>query len=966
MSVAPDPSITARSTGEVALANTAAAAPPRSLGLPRSIGGFQIRRELGRGGMGVVYEAFDDRLARRVAIKTIDLHRVGDRGRDRARREARALACLSHPNVVQVFEVGDGWLQGPDMAPILFLVMEHVEGLTLRQWHQARSRTWREVLEVYRQVAAGLIAAHDKGLVHRDFKPDNAIIGTDGRVRVLDFGLACAQRDPTSRCVGSSAFEGSHSITEDGVVMGTPAYMAPEQFLGKPLDARTDQFALCVSLFEALYGQRPFEGPTRLALLDAITDGRVSAPPRDRGVPRWVLAALWRGLKVDPADRFPDLRALLAALEPPRATRRWVALGLMAAVVGTGAWTMAPSDQGCLEAAAQKWQEVWSPAQRDAVRDALARVSVPYAQHSSARAIEILDDYGAGWVEEHAAACTAATASGPSPSLAPSLAPSLSPSEPRMACLDAGRRRFGALVDALGQADVTVAEHAVQAASELPPMARCADEPRGSDPPSDPQKARNADAVRTDLDRIITRYHTGQHAAAHELAVQVDRRAESLDDRLLHAEVGFWLGHTQDAMGEHEAAAQTLRRAFFEARAAQGDPLAARIATRLVFAEGYRLDHHEAADTWARHARAGLEQIGGDPLLEPRLHMATAHVETARGRYETARAGYEHAREGFVAQHGSHDPVVATALSNLAIAEQMLGSYEAALTHSLQALEIQQALLGPAHPEIARVRSNLGAIHMSSGQLDDALAQFEASLAIAEGQFEPHHRSVLTARSNIAAVYWQKGDFSRALEQQRQIVELLLRGRGDDDPEVASALSNMAGSLLQLGRRADARSTLLRALAIYEHQLPADHPQVGRTLHNLAIIETELDEDAALRHGQRALEIRQQRLPPLHYDLSASHSVLASILESRGELRAAHEAAVKAMQIRELGTIPSVGFLASAHMKVARLSWEIGDDRAAAVALARQAHEEFTAAGERWESEREEAAAWVEQHAPPS
>ena len=904
--------------------------------------------------MGVVYEAFDDRLARRVAIKTIDLHRVGTRGRDRARREARALACLSHPNVVQVFEVGDGWLQGIDIAPTLFLVMEYVEGLTLRRWHEAKSRSWREVLEVYRQVAAGLVAAHDKGLVHRDFKPDNAIIGSDGRVRVLDFGLACAQRDSTSRNVGSSAPEGSDLITEDGVVMGTPAYMAPEQFLGKPLDARTDQFALCVSLFEALHGQRPFEGPTRLALLDAITDGRVSSPPGDRGVPRWLLAALRRGLQVDPADRFPDLRALLAALEPPRAARRWVALGLMAAVVGTGAWTIAPSAQACSEAAARQWQAVWSPTRRDAVKDALARVSVPYAEHSSARAIEMLDDYGTGWIAEHTAACAAAATPGPSSV------------EPRTTCLDAGRRRFDALADALSEADVTVAEHAIQAASELPPVARCADQPRGFDPsPSDPQQARDAEAVRADLDRVVTRYHTGQHAAAHELAVTVNQRAEPLDDRLLYAEAGFWLGHTQDAMGEYEAAAQTLRRAFFEAREARNDSLAAQIATQLVFAEGYRLDHHQAADTWARHARAGLERIGGDPLLEPRLHMATAHVEAARGRYEAARAGYERAREGFVAQHGPDDPIVAMALSNLAIAEQLHGSYEAALNHSVQALEIQQELLGPAHPEIARVRDNLGAIYMSTGRLDDALAQFEASLAIVKGQFDSNHRSVLTTRSNIAAVYWQKGDFDRALEQQREIVERLQRSRGDDDPEVASALSNMAGSLLQLGRRTEARSTLRRALAIYEHQLPPDHPQLGQTLHNLAVIEFELDDDAALGHGQRALAIRQQRLPPLHYDRSASHSVLASILESRGELRAAREAARMAMEIRELGTIPSVGFLASARMKVARLSWEIGDDRAEAVALARRAHEEFTAAGEGWESDRGEAAAWLEQHAPP-
>jgi serine/threonine protein kinase len=327
--------------------------------------------------MGVVYAAYDARVDRRVAIKVVELQRVGRRGRARVRREARALARLSHPHVVQVFEIGE-------VDETLFLAMEHVDGQTLRQWQKAASRSWQEALAVYRQAAAGLAAAHDKGLVHRDFKPDNAIIGADGRVRVLDFGLAREQDGDASSVYEPPPAEPSpDTVTENGAVLGTPAYMAPEQFLGARLDARTDQFALCVSLYEALYGRRPFEGATRLALLDAVTRGRMLAPPEDRTEPPWVLAALRRGLHPDPAARFPDLRALLAALDPPRRRGRWAALGLAAlAVIGSGVWGSAAAPP-CKDAAKQ-WEAVWSAERREAVSRALARAPVPYAEHPRA------------------------------------------------------------------------------------------------------------------------------------------------------------------------------------------------------------------------------------------------------------------------------------------------------------------------------------------------------------------------------------------------------------------------------------------------------------------------------------------------------------------------------------------------------------------------------------------------------
>jgi eukaryotic-like serine/threonine-protein kinase len=948
---------------------------------PTTLGRFRVLAELGRGGMGVVYSAYDDRLDRRVAIKVVDLQRVGERGRARVRREAQALARLSHPNVVQVFEVGEvdeaffggpscsspaapkAFFGGPSCsspaAPkALFLAMEHVEGATLRQWANAAPRGFREVLGVYRQAAAGLAAAHDKGLVHRDFKPDNAIVGADGRVRVLDFGLAREQDGETSAYEPMPADPRPNAVTQTGAVLGTPAYMAPEQFLGARLDARTDQFALCVSLYEALYGRRPFEGATRLALLDAVTRGRMVEPPEGRMVPPWVLAALRRGLHPDKAARFADLRALLVSLEPPARRRSgWVALGLGGlALVGAGVWTTADAPP-CRDAASQ-WATVWTPKRRDAVSRALARAPVPYAEHARARVLATLDGYGAGWIDEHTAACAATRVDHTQ---------SADVMDLRMRCLASSRRRFAALVDVLAEADAGVAEHAVKAVTELPAVARCADEEYVSaqvEPP-DPETALQVEALRVQLDTAIARYDAGQHAAARELAQQVAEQTQALGYRPLLAEAELWLGVAQDAMGEPGAAVQTLRAAFFDARAAGMDEVAVQAATQLVFDEGYRLYHYDAADTWAEHARATLERIGGGPL-EPALHMAVANADLARGRYQAAQAGYERAVHGLTAELGPTHPRVARALGNLANTEFYLGDLQAAAALNERVLELEREALGPSHPDVSRAISNLGSVYLAMDRYDEALEQLRASLAIDLAAVGPRHPDVLGTRSNIALVYGKQGDLVRSLAEQRELVLLTQEVHGDDSEEVASVLGNMAGTLIELGEGEEAVTVLRRAVAIVEQVLPPDHPEVAHKLFNLALVEYQLEaRDAALEHARRALEIREQGLPPLHHDRATSYMLLSAILESRGEIPAARDAAMAALELRERGKPPSVGELGKARMKAARLSWEAGGDRAHAYVLVERARDEFLAGGDGWRDEYERAVEWLARHPRP-
>jgi WD40 repeat protein/predicted Ser/Thr protein kinase len=289
------------------------------------IGRFTLVRKLGAGGMGVVYVAYDEQLDRRVAVKLLRNTVASSEAQVRLEREAQAMARLSHPHVVTVHEVGvhDGQV---------FMAMEFVDGEDLRQWLTRSERDWREVLAIFRQAGEGLAAAHEAGIVHRDFKPDNVLVGKDGRVRVADFGLANSFTGPLEPADASTDSQRNRLgvlLTRPGAVVGTPAYMAPEQFRGATIDAQADQFSFCVALWEGLYGTRPFVGRTLLELSTAVEKGEVTSPPQDSAVPTWLREVMLRALAADPSARFSSMREMLDVLaRDPVARRRRIMLAL--------------------------------------------------------------------------------------------------------------------------------------------------------------------------------------------------------------------------------------------------------------------------------------------------------------------------------------------------------------------------------------------------------------------------------------------------------------------------------------------------------------------------------------------------------------------------------------------------------------------------------------------------------------
>ncbi|MCH9688704.1 MAG: serine/threonine-protein kinase, partial [Deltaproteobacteria bacterium] len=550
----------ARLFGDTPTAEADASTPPSV----HRIGRFRVVERLGRGGMGVVYRAYDPELDRPVAIKVLrpDVHGAGERdAQARLLREAQAMARLSDPNVIMVHEVGT-------VDDRVFVAMEYVEGPTLRQWmHQPRP--WTTVLPVFLGAGQGLAAAHRAGLVHRDFKPDNVLIDPEDRVRVLDFGLARALEDhgtdgstPVTPIAERPDVDSLHTpLTQTGAVMGTPAYMAPEQMLGHCADARSDQFSFCVALYEALYRQRPFAGDTLATLSMNVVRGRLREPPAEARVPGRLFTALRRGLTVDPDARFERMEDLLGALEQPP-THWWRralvvgALGATATVAMAGLWREDATDAcGGLR---DQLTGVWDPARREQVRDAIEGTGRDFAPRVAQTTLGMLDTYAAGWITQAEDACGAALVGQPDDE-----------AERRRDCLEQRRVELGALVDALAEAEEGMVHAAVTATADLTDLGACADPRRLSDQHvvDDPEVRQQLARARGQLAHAKARGALGHYDEAVELASEVIERARALGSPTLEAMGRMIRGNYRERAGDPAGAEQDLRDAVAQAQA---------------------------------------------------------------------------------------------------------------------------------------------------------------------------------------------------------------------------------------------------------------------------------------------------------------------------------------------------------------------------------------------------------------
>nr|MCH9681146.1 serine/threonine protein kinase [Deltaproteobacteria bacterium] len=452
------------------------------------VGRYEITGRLGAGGMGVVLAAHDARLDRGVALKLLRRDRAPlgaawSEGRARLLREAQAMAQLSHPNVVEVYDVGVA-------QDSLYIAMERIDGGTLRAWLAEHRPGWAAVTRIFVQAGRGLAAAHAADLIHRDFKPSNVLIDRHQRARVVDFGLALPTvgrvRPESGPLPAANWVDGrlmvsvsgatdrlSAPVTEAGMVMGTPAYMAPEQHLGGEVGPVADQFAFCASLFEGLYGQRPFMGGTARELLRVKKSGP-PPPPTSTRVPRAVHQIVARGLRPHAEHRWPSMTALLDALEAavsPRgkhgarlAVGAVVMVSAAAVVVANGATGGADTETVACASQADRMDVAWDDGRRRTLRHTLSEVGAGYAVDTAERVDRHLDDYRARWEQQLANVCGST----------PRDKHEWTRREEQLACLERRRRRMATTVEVLMGTDAKLLPQAIALVKGLPSVEQCA------------------------------------------------------------------------------------------------------------------------------------------------------------------------------------------------------------------------------------------------------------------------------------------------------------------------------------------------------------------------------------------------------------------------------------------------------------------------------------------------------------
>ena len=971
------------------------------------LGRYVLLRRVGEGGMGVVFAAYDPDLDREVALKLLKPGAVADaEARGRLVREAQALARLSHPNVVIVHDVGQD-------GDTVFLAMELVRGRTLRHWLAEAPRPWREVLSHFLQAGQGLAAAHAVGLVHRDFKPDNVLLGDDGQVRVTDFGLARAASAllaPLESWAGEGASRDTPPWAGDtltGVQQGTPAYMSPEQWRGLRADARSDQFSFCVSLYEALFGQRPFAGGTARERAQALREGRVTPPPRGSRVPGAVRDAVLRGLAAEPASRHPSLDTLLSRLESGARTYRWrwAAAALATGVVASSAagFVLARGDAARVCTGFEtKLEGTWDAARRARLEQRFRQGAQPGwadAFESTARA---LDAYAQALVAQERQSCEDTRVR---------QAQSERLMDLRAACLDGRREALHVLVEQLEGGEREALPRAPEAARQLPSLAACADRDTLTrvDPlPEAPEARRELAALRRELDGLRVQGAAGFHARVLPRLEEVVAALRGLGHRPTLAGARLLLGELRGTAGSFAVAREALEEAVRVAQAGHDDETAARAWNRLLYTEVEGMGLVKEAQRTARMAEAALERLGPEASLEvaAELHRVRGSLGYRQGEYARALADAGEALALLERARGPQDVALAEVLTGMGMALNAMGRYAEAEQHYARALALVEAVYGREHPLRAEYLNNLATALRLEGKVAEAVARYGEALELAERRLGAEHSSTSMIRMNLGDALSRQGQLAHALPHYERALASLRKGGegerlrvahvllslgnaqgdlgqlaqaeaayrealeiqeahlGPRHPDVALSRNNLGWVAMDAGRLEDARAHFETARELWEASLGPGHPKVASALYNLGHVELRLGRvRPALTYLRRALELREQALGAEHPRVALTLGMLGEALVEDGQLREARETLERAVTLSTRVELPPPE-LGRARFALARVLWRSRGERPRALALAREAQEAYVRSAPVYAPRAREVQSWLSAHDP--
>lgn len=780
------------------------------------VGRFTVVERVGQGGMGLVVSAFDPALDRRVAIKVLKPQQGGSGassgGTTRLVREAQAMAQLSHPNVVPVYDVGR---LGPDS---LFVAMEFVSGATLHDWQRQAKRSWRETLEMYLQAGRGLEAAHRAGIVHRDFKPMNVLVGADGRARVTDFGLARAERSEADS-VEALRVEGHLTldtpITIAGAVLGSPGYMAPEQYVGQPTSQGSDQFSFCVALYEALYGLRPFPG-TDLQTLRRLTHADVvPPPPRSSTVPGWVFPLIARGLSTAAASRHPSMTSLLAALskDPSVTRKRWatiIAAAVLTVGVPVGLWLWPLVRASGCNFETQRRASLWPTGGRDEAERAFVATQLPFAARSWEVVRDALEAWASDWQMERHRACddTLLRRERSEPQL-----------ELRLRCLDRRRVEAETLVATLRRADAEVVTQAPLAVSRLSAIGTCTNvdglEARAALSPERLLAVDNVEQALAEGRMLTALGHFVDARAKLEPAVEA---ARATGDRQVLAAALLESGGLARSEEHYREARAQLEEALRVALSTGDERTALHSTALLVSLIGWRLEQPEVALGLMSVGR-GLVPRVADATLEALLEEGEGDALWQAGEDERSLAAYRRALPLLEAEQGELGLDVARLHSSVGWLLMERGRLVEARVEFERSKATREAFLGADHPEMAPAYSELGHLAYLLEDGPAAVAAFTRTVRLAERL--PGGMGVVRAKENLTRALLLAGDLDAAELSHEQARALI---RPDFPEEAKEQFDEVEAQLaMERGQFAAAEQAARRAFDRLETKLGKRH-----------------------------------------------------------------------------------------------------------------------------------------------